>query len=246
MRMQRPITLALLALLLTYLTPARALANPLFEATYEGEYSNLNITMTRTLIKKGNSYTLSSKAKSFMAKIEESSDFSLFNGRLRPRNYNYERKIFGVKKQEQLAFDWESLSASYTKGKKHEGSQSLSAKALDPTLYQLQLQRDLAQKPDQKSFDYTFVRRNQTKHYHFEREADASMTFKGKPYLATVLTRTGDGQKETKLWLIPELAYVLAKIRHTDEDGDTYEVLLTHYSSTDAFKQFLQESPLRQ
>ena len=246
MRMQRPFTLVLLTLLLTHLAPTRALANPLFEATYEGEYSNLNITMTRTLIKKGNRYTLSSKAKSFMAKIEENSDFSIFNNTLRPHRYNYERKIFGVKKQEQLAFDWESLSASYTKGKKHEGAQSLVQKALDPTLYQLQLQRDLAQNPHQKSFDYTFVRRNQTKHYQFKREADTSMTFKGKPYPATVLTRTGEGEKETKLWLIPELAYALAKIRHTDEDGDTYEVLLTHYSNTDAFKQFLQAPPLRQ
>lgn len=235
-----------LSLMLVCLTPTIILAAPLFEATYKGEYANLNITMTRTLSRNGNDYHLTSKAKSFMAKINESSDFSLTKNTLRPHRYLYERKIFGVKKKEQLTFDWGSLVANYTKGNDPEGAQPLNKNSLDPTLYQLQLQRDIAQNPDQKTFNYTFVRRNQTKQYHFKRSDNAGLTFKGKQYSAIVVIRTGDGDKETKLWLIPELNYTLAKIRHTDEDGDTNEVLLTNYSSTDAFKQFLQAAPFIQ
>lgn len=237
---------ALLSLLFVYLAPTLALAAPIFEATYSGEYANLNITMTRVLNRNGNDYRLTSKAKSFMAKIDETSDFSLTNNTLRPHNYLYERKIFGVKKKEQLTFDWQSLVANYTKGNNHKGTQPLNENSLDPTLYQLQLQRDLAQNPTQKTFSYTFVRRSQTKQYHFKRSANAGLNFKEKQYSAVVVVRTGDGEKETKLWLIPELNYTLAKIRHTEEDGGTYEALLTDYSSTSAFKQFLQAAPLIQ
>lgn len=230
------------SLLLSVLSTQTSLAQPLFEAVYEGEYSSFDITMTRTLnVDKGN-YTLDSKAKSFMAKIDERSKFNLEGDRLRPQSYDYERKIFGVKKREHLAFDWKALTATYTKNGDHEGKQTLSEGMLDPTLYQLQLQRDLAANPKQKDFNYTFIRRNQTKTYNFKRSNDDTIALGDKRYKAIVVVRADDSKKETRLWLIPELDYVLAKIRHTDDDGDTYEVLLKRYSGSKAFNQFLADS----
>ncbi|HEY7774893.1 MAG TPA: DUF3108 domain-containing protein [Marinagarivorans sp.] len=230
------------SLLLSALSTQISLAQPLFEAVYEGEYSNFNITMTRTLNGEKGQYTLDSKAKSFMAKIDERSEFNLEGDHLRPKSYGYERKIFGVKKREDLAFDWKARTATYTKNGDREGQQRLKAGMLDPTLYQLQLQRDLAANPKQKDFNYTFIRRNQTKTYDFKRTDDGTIALGDKQYSAIVVVRADDSKKETRLWLIPELDYVLAKIRHTDEDGDTYEVLLKRYSGSKAFSQFLTDS----
>ncbi|WP_053980041.1 DUF3108 domain-containing protein [Marinagarivorans algicola] len=239
----RLITLSLLTLIIA----STSYAEPLFTAEYQGTYGSMNIKMVRTLEQNGESYTLQSTATSFMAKINEVSQFSRQNTALIAGQYHYERKVFGVKKNEYLAFDWPQKQVHYTKGKKNVGSQTLSQHTLDPTLYQLQLQQDLILNPQQQRFSYTFARRNQTKTYHFERQAQETITFKGKQYLAVVLARTqSDSLKATRLWLIPELEYALAKIQHTEEDGDTYQVLLTHYSSNATFKAFLTPQSTRE
>lgn len=218
-------------------------AEPLFTAEYQGNYGSMKITMVRTLTQTGSSYTLQSSATSFMASIDEVSQFTANHGQLAVNNYRYERKIFGVKKHETLDFDWAQNQVSYTKDNKNKGTQKLAIGTLDPTLYQLQLQRDLAQNPEQTSFSYTFARRNHTKTYHFKRQAQEAITFDGKNYQALVFARTKDNNnKETRLWLIPELGYVLAKIQHTEEDGDTYQVLLKQYQQNPALIQFLLAS----
>lgn len=224
---------------LILLTPAYAFAEPLFTAEYQGTYGSMNIKMVRTLEQKGNAYSLQSTATSFMAKISEVSQFSN-EGELKANSYSYERKIFGVKKNEYLAFNWPKQQVVYTKGKKQVSSKPLAQHTLDPTLYQLQLQQDLVQNPEKKNFNYTFARRNQIKTYHFERQAKEKITFNGQDYSALVLARVkDDSAKETRFWLIPELDYMLAKIQHTEEDGDTYQVLLTRYTNSSSLKAFL-------
>ena len=182
-------------------------AEPLFTAEYQGAYGSMNITMVRTLTQTGSSYTLQSSATSFMASIDEVSQFSTNLGQLTANNYRYERKIFGVKKHETLDFDWSKNQVSYTKDNKNKGTQKLAIGTLDPTLYQLQLQRDLAQNPEQTSFSYTFARRNHTKTYHFKRQAQEAITFDGKNYQALVFARTKDNNnKETPSeFIVPPL-----------------------------------------
>ncbi len=238
----RLVTLGLLTLVLS----STSYAQPLFTAEYQGTYGSMNIKMVRTLEQSGDTYTLQSTATSFMAKINEVSRFSRQNTDFIAEHYHYERKIFGVKKNEFLAFDWAKKQVLYTKGKKSISTQELTLHTLDPTLYQLQLQQDLTLNPQQKSFSYTFARRNQIKTYHFERQAKETISFKGKQYSALVLARTQDDSlKATRLWLIPELEYTLAKIQHTEEDGDTYQVLLTDYSRGVALEAFLTPQPTR-
>ncbi len=216
-------------------------AEPLFSATYEGKYGNLNITMVRELHSTNKTYQLSSKAKAFAAKINEYSTFSLKQDRITPQEYTYQRKVFGVKKAENLTFDWSNNKAWFEKGSSGKIERELKAGSLDPTLYQLQLQRDISRNPEQKMWSYLFARRKQTKRYTFEKQGSESIALNGKNYSALVYARVNDGDKETRFWLIPELDYVIAKIQH-NEDDKAYEVTLKDYKSNAKLKTFLTKA----
>jgi hypothetical protein len=220
-------------------------AETLFKATYKGEYSNLNINMVRTLSKTNDQYQLTSKATSFMARIDESSNFTLQDSTLRPSHYSYERKIFGVSKKEALDFDWTQLVAVYSKNKKPEGQQKIYAAMLDPTLYQLQLQLDLARDASKLFYNYTFVRREQIKTYQFKQIGTSELTLNKIRYPVVIFTRAHEKESETLIWLIPSLDYTIGKIERTEDDGSHYQVLLTDYESTPALKQFLYAQPLK-
>ncbi len=214
-------------------------AETLFKATYKGEYSNLNITMVRALNKTEGRYQLTSKATSFMARIEESSDFMLQGSTLTPLHYNYERKIFGVSKKEALDFDWGNQVVVYSKNKKAEGQQKIHAAMLDPTLYQLQLQLDLARNASKPFYNYTFARREQSKTYQFKQIGTSELAVNNTRYPVVIFTRVHEKESETLIWLIPALDFTIGKIERTEDDGSRYQILLTDYESLPTFKQFL-------
>lgn len=234
----------LAALALTSIS-AFAQAAPIFSATYEGSYANLDIEMVRELHPKGaNQFELQSKAKSFMASIEESSQFTHQGAAFIPTHYHYKRKIFGVKKEEALQFDWQANKATYFKNRSQEAVTALASGMLDPSLYQLQLQTALANNPAQKEFAVSFARRSQVKNYTFKQVGKSPITVQGKTYHAIELKRANDGDKETHLWFIPELDYTLAKIQHT-EDGEQHSMTLIRYHSSAELTQFMSAAPHR-
>lgn len=234
-----------LAALTLTATSAIAQAAPIFSATYEGEYGSLSIEMVRELHAKGaNQFELYSKAKSFMASIEESSQFSQQGAAFVPSQYHYKRKIFGVKKEEALQFDWQAKKAIYLKNRDKEATTQLTRGMLDPSLYQLQLQTALASSPAQEEFTVSFARRSQVKNYTFKQVGKSPIAVQGKTYQAVELKRANDGDKETQLWFIPELDYTLAKIQHT-EDGEQHSMTLTHYQSSPEVAQFMNSAQER-
>ena len=230
-------------LFIAILSPASG-AETLFKATYKGAYSNLNITMVRSLNTTNEGYQLSSKATSFMARIHETSDFTQQGITLKPSHYNYERKIFGASKKEALNFDWGKQLVTYSKGKKTEGQQEIYIQMLDPTLYQLQLQLDLAQDANKPFYNYTFIRREQTKTYQFKQVGTSELTLNKTRYPVIIFTRTQEKESETLIWLIPSLDYTIGKIERTEDDGSHYQVELTDYESQPNFKNFLHPSAL--
>lgn len=238
------VTTFISAIILSTVSHSTMADEPLFKATYKGKYSSLNVTMTRTLRNEGSSYYLNSKAKAFAAQINEGSQFQLENGSITANTYAYQRKIFGIKKSESLQFNWENNTALYQKGSTKPTEREIKPGSLDPTLYQLQMQIDVAQNPAQKTFSYTFARRKQTKHYLFEQQAKENIQIGDKTYSALVFKRLDDGDRETRFWLVPELDYAMAKIQHTEEDGDRYEVLLVEYKSSSSFQALLQTKSL--
>ena len=213
-------------------------AEELYQAVYKGKYGSLKVTMTRTLQSDdGKNYQLNSNAKAFAGSIEETSLFYADDSTITPDSYRYKRKIFGTKKDELLKFDWPNQLAHYSKNNKESKKRPLAAGSLDPTLYQLQMQRDITRTPSVANLEYTFARRSQTKNYLFTRMSEEPLKVGNESYQAIVFARIDD-EKETRFWVVPELDYTIGKIRHS-EDGDSYEVQLVSYKSSSSFKDFL-------
>ncbi|MBU2986028.1 DUF3108 domain-containing protein [Saccharophagus degradans] len=210
----------------------------LFTAKYKGKHSGLSITSTRELTQKDDgSYEFFSKVKSTFASIEETSIFTLGDEPQRimiPQSYQYERRILGASTREWINFDWENFVAHYERKGKPEKSREhkLVIGMLDVPLYQLQLQRDLI--AGKTSLYYAFVKPHKIKSLAFKVEGEDTIHVGNKAYKAIKVARINtEDDKETFVWLIPELNYQIGKIVHVEEDGSSYRIDLTSYQSSE-------------
>lgn len=227
---------ALTMLLALLLAPLAWSGQTLFSSVYSGNLSGFKVKTTRSLVLNGDgSYRFSSIAKHSLGSITELSDFRLENDRIVPLKYHYKRSIIGFKRQEWIDFDWSKKQATYRrKGKSaHTTVHKLVDGMLDPSLYQLQLQRDVFRlQSDIKAgdLDYTFVKHRRIKQMPFRKLADEIVELNDVKYKAVKVERINtQDDKQTFVWLIPELNYQIGKIVHIDEDGDAYELKIGQY-----------------
>ena len=221
----------LMTLLLFVFSTFAHSADPLFTATFSGKHSGFKVVTKRTLSAEGdNIYSLHSQAKSRFATIEETSRFTLSDDRLVPLYYDYRRKVFGIKKDREISFDWKNNRATFREGKDSKTVKNLDQyrELLDPSLYQLAIQRDIFLGKQQLSYD--FVRDHRIKTYQFARAGEETLELDGKNLQTVKIERNEDnGPKKTTIWLIPELTFQIGKIEHTDEDGESYGMQLVDY-----------------
>ena len=222
------------ALTLMFLHLSGHAADPsgqLSRTVYKGSISGWRVEMVRTLTQTDeNHYTLRSEAENLFASIKERSDFAVVDGQLLPMNYVYERRVFGRQTAEKIIFDWNTKKAVYSRSDRPKNTEhNLSKGLLDPALYQLALQADLAQK--KTAFYYNFIKRKRLESYEFALLSTEQFALQKKTYDALVMERKDkEKDKITKVWILPQLDYQVGKIQHTD-DGDTYEVKLVSYTS---------------
>ena len=218
----------------------RAYGEQLFEATYTGKFAGFNITTTRTLEKiSGDKYVLSSVAKSGFASIKEKSHFLSVANNFMPTGYDYQRNIFGVKAKKKVRFDWGEKKAYYTRDNKESSlrEHDIELGILDPSLYQLKLQKDLA--TQNKTLKYSYVRSSKINVMEFGLHKETSISVNKKEYPALEYKRINDDDKKTFVTVIPELAYQIAKISVTDEDNKTYSTTIKAFSyDKQAMKEF--------
>jgi len=230
----------LIGMLFTAIT-ADASDEVLFEATYSGKYSGMNIKSTRTLfMTEDNHFYIESEMKNFFASIYERSDFDIDKGFLKPLTYKYRRSITGIKAREQLRFNWHTNIAEYRrKDKPHKNKDHpIKLGILDPALYQLQLQREAYQ--GKTEFDVTFVKPSKIKNLRFKATGQEDFTYKNQTYQALKIERINlDDDKQTRVWLIPSLNYQIARIEHVEEDGKAYNIFLTDYKSNSKLEAIL-------
>lgn len=210
-------------------------AAQLFSATYKGKYNGWNITLERSLQEVApGQYNLASKASNFIGQLEEISDFSLLDNQLTPQQYLYNRRIFGKSNSEAVRFSWQTNEAFYTHANKSQDNRTLPLRPglLDSALYQLQLQLDLARHKSELS--YNFVKRKDIKNYRFSPVGDDTFKLNGIIYKATIVERLENSTKKTRIWLLPDLNWQIARIQHKEESGDTYTIELTRYVGDDA------------
>lgn len=253
-----PLKKTLLAFIFAWgtLTPLLATSqeNTLFNATYKGKLSGFSVKTKRTLIELApHHYELKSVAKNAFASITEKSFFHVPIQTIQttpkapsnndiadttvlfiPEQYIYERKILGASSQQQLIFDWSSLTAQYTrkdKPKKNTSHQILSG-MLDPSLYQLKLQQDAHN--GQKTFHYRYPKTWKIDSMDFAVSKETTFQLDKIRYDAIQLKRINqDDKKQTYVTLVPDLHFQIAKITHIEEDGKSYSLILTDFSAND-------------
>lgn len=164
-------------------------------------------------------------SKNFIAKYEEISLFRISaSGYPIPIENRFEGKLFGSKRKEITQFDWDSGVATW-KRKDDVRTAELEEGMVDRILYQLLVPMDAENGKELAS--YSFINRGKQKTYNFERLDSETITI-GKKQIDTIRMRRIDDkkEKETTLWLAPDMGYELVRIRHHDDDGADYELEL--------------------
>ncbi|WP_339064922.1 DUF3108 domain-containing protein [Teredinibacter turnerae] len=207
---------------------------PLFTAEYEGKYSGLTITSTRQLEQLDNGkFQLNSVIKNSFASITEESQFTFDDGIMVPQSYHYKRKILAFKADENFRFDWPKATVYYEREDKPEKNREfpLELGVLDPALYQLQVQRAVA--AGHTKIDVTFVKSSKIKTLHFKKTGEETLQLGDKSYQSILVERDNrDDDKETRLWIVPDLNYQIARVEHVEENGDKHSIRLTSYKSS--------------
>lgn len=239
------ILLLCIALLMTMSTgPAMAEDEVLFTSSYKGEFSGWNIKMTRTLTRKDdNQYEFSSVASNMFATIKETSQFDFKSKAVLPTEYRYYRNVFGKKATETLDFDWPNKTVRYEHSAKSYKNTTLPLEKplLDPSMYQLFVQRDAYL--GEKNPSAHFVKRDRIRTYEFEFAGETSIELAKVKRDALLYKKKSDDESETTIWLIPALDYQIGKIIHKDEDGEEYEVEMVGYrSESQALQKFYRNS----
>lgn len=216
----------------------------LFTSSYKGEFSGWNIKMTRTLTRKSdNRYEFSSVASNMFATIRETSHFDFQSDAVLPTEYEYYRNVFGKKATETLDFNWKEKTVRYEHSAKPYKNSTLPLEKplLDPSLYQLFVQRDAFL--GEKNPVAHFVKRDRVRTYEFEFAGETSLVLAKVERPALLYKKKSDDESETSIWLVPSLDYQIGKIIHKDEDGEEYEVEMIGYrSESQALQKFYRES----
>jgi len=230
-----------LCLLCLALAPLVYADNLLFKANYSGKSGGQKVKAERSLIEKGDgSYQFRSIVKHRFGTVTENTHFELIEGTIFPVDYAYNRKIIGFKRKEFTHFDWTEKKAKFEvtgkpdKAKVHD----LLDGMLDPSVYQLQLQRDLNRlqgDTQEKTLEYSFVKQRKIKRMQFKQVENEALKVGQNEYMAIkLLHEVPNSKKMTLVWLIPDLNYQIGKILHVDKKGKVFTLQLESFEKANA------------
>ncbi len=197
-----------------------------FNAVYKAQYGSLTITATRSLQKlSDNTMELRFAAKSWLAKIEEVSQFNWDKeGQLVPQNYRYLRSGLGRDREAFLDFDWQNHKVVNNVQRK-PWTMNLPQAALDKLSYQLQLRHDLLN--NKQNMHYKVADGGRLKTYEFEVLGEETLlTPVGQLKTTKVKRIRKNAKRTTHLWLANDWNHLVVRIRQTEKDGKHYEINL--------------------
>lgn len=233
-------------LLLTWATALAAGETPgipNYVATYSATFNGMPIDVTRELSRTADGYAVTVTAKNWLGNMRELETFHIDrDGRILIDGYSSQRRFFGVSRRENLVIDRARALALYDAKKKHREIPMLD-NYFGPLGYQLQLSRDLV--TAQGKYCYQVLMRGKVKDYCFAATGEQVLnTALGKINTVQLRRIREDRERETLFWLAPQWDYLLVKLWQKEEDGETYEIVLSDatvdgrqleaYYSTDA------------
>lgn len=212
--------------------PARADSGllPAFRATYTTAF-DLGVPISGEAVRQlrrteDGHWLFTSEAAALMAGISETTRFDYHPSTpIKPLSYHYLRQVLGKRREARIEFDWTRRTAT-TVVKDRPWQMKIPPGAQDKLSYQLQLRLDLL--AGKTAMTYSVADGGKLKQYRFkvtgEEEVDTPY---GRFAAVRVMRDRGeDAERETLLWLAPELDYLIVRLEQTEADGKTYALLL--------------------
>ncbi len=169
-------------------------------------------------------WMLSFDVDSLIADITESLRFRWQDGQVIPLSYRYKLSGFMLRNRERsLNYDWDrKMVTGHYEGETI--SMSLPEDALDPLGYQLQLRQDL--KAGKTRVEYLVTNQGSFDQDEFAVIGEEMLdTRVGRVNTVKVHKVRAPGKKrETLMWFVPEMDYLLVKLVQVESDGSRYEI----------------------
>lgn len=193
-----------------------------YEAAYVSTYRGLAMQGRRTLkAQSDGTFVLSHTASKLGNSVTERSVFRIQDNRIRVEKYDMTRSMLGVKREQHSWFDWDKGEVRVT------GRNSLvlplDDQPLDPLSYQLAMRCDFALGKAYGS--YPVVTRKTIKHYRFEVTGTERLATDIGNLETLVVERVTDGKRSTRVWLAPDLNYLMVRLEQRETKQDLHLVL---------------------
>ena len=161
---------------------------------------------------------------SLIADISERLHFRWDNNTVVPLSYRYELSGFMIRERKrELDYDWEKGVVSGV----YEGESftlELPEGAMDPVGYQLQLRQDL--KAGKTRMQYLVTDKGSFDQDEFAVIGEEVLDTRVGRVTAVKLekVRAPGSKRETLMWFVPEMDYLLVKLVQVEKDGSRYEI----------------------
>lgn len=201
-----------------------------YEAEYSARYSGFPINAAHSLRQTSDGYELRIEARNFLGNITEEEQFHLdAQGAIVPDRYRHDRSIMRNKRKESMAVDHTAMTILSTR-KGEQSELEFESGQLGPLSHQLELARDLREGAEELS--YAVIIRGSVRDYRYQRLGEENMdTALGLLRVVKLERVRDDSDRETLLWMAPELNHQPVLLRQV-EDGSSYELTLQSFRFT--------------
>lgn len=205
-----------------------------YQASYSVSHSGLTVgDTTVSLSYSNNSYTFlkQTKANGMAALLSgdtltERSIGIKQGNKLQTQQYLYQHKSRRKSKTDQYSFTKPTQVTGNFNGQDY--SLNVPNGTIDPAVVELWVREDLAAN---RPLKYNVTERGKLKNYQFQRLGKETVkTPFGTYQCEKVQINRDNGERQTTLWIAPELNQLTVKMQH-NEDGSVTEVILTKYQA---------------
>jgi hypothetical protein len=201
-----------------------------FSASYKANIKGFAVNAKRELKVLDNGlYQLSFRAKSWAAKLDEISTFSLDGSTIQPANYQFTQSALGKKRERSLTFDRAEQRISSTEKDNTQDISNIDNAALDKLNYQLQLQFDLLN--NKSDLQYQIADKGRLKSYRFDIVGEETLdTALGSLTTVKVNVIRENANKVTHIWFAKDWSYLLVQLKQFE--GDKQKLSIKIHTAT--------------
>lgn len=192
-----------------------------FKASYQSQGFGMEIVVNRTLVKNADgSWTASADTSKLFFNVNESSEFTVDNGLIKPRKHFYQQTS-GGKRNRDWRFDYANNTVTNL-NEKDPWALPLQAKAQDRFSYQLQMGLDLQCDPKRTAdLVYLVPDKNNYDEYRFKVIGHELLdTALGQVDTIKLERSRSNNTRKDIVWLAPQWNYQMVLLRHI-EKGET-------------------------